>query len=363
MRRSTKLANNALKVVPMTLITSSKGNVEFGLLLNTQYPVNYPFALAIDEQIAFVHQARDNGWGTLSLGHHFLSSGMKQLQSLPFIARLIPESGDMSLMLGILLLSYMNPVETAETVAALDVMSLGRITLGVGLGYREIESAAFGLNKSDLVSRLESNLEVIKSLWSGKPTSCDLPWCRLQDAELTMLPVQMPRPPILMAANNNPAVKRAARMADGWLINPHARLEMIEEQLGLFIAARAAAGLPEVRSNEMPVMREVVCASTREEADDLATKWLGAKYKTYVEWGQDKALPGNESFDRPFGELAEQRFVIGTPDDCTEQLMKWHKSLGLDRFVLKFHSPGMPFGASLASQRLLATEVLPAFQG
>jgi alkanesulfonate monooxygenase SsuD/methylene tetrahydromethanopterin reductase-like flavin-dependent oxidoreductase (luciferase family) len=347
----------------MALLSSSKGKVEFGLLLNTEYPVDYPVARAVDEQVAFVHQARDDGWGTLSLGHHFLSSGMKQLQSIPFMARLTPESGDMSLMLGILLLSYMNPVETAEMVAALDVMSEGRVTFGVGLGNREVESAAFGLNKSDLVPRLEANLEVIKSLWTGKPTSCDLPWCRLQDAQLTMLPAQKPRPPILMAANSNPAVKRAARMADGWLINPHARLEMIGEQLKLFNTARASAGLPEVRSNEMPVMREVVCAPTREEADDLAVKWLGAKYKTLLDGGQDKTLPGNESFDKPFGELAEQRFVIGTPDDCIEQLMSWHESLGLDRFILRFNLPGMPFNASLASQRLLAREVLPAFRG
>ena|SRR5215207_914214 len=104
----------------------------------------------------------------------------------------------------------------------MDVVCEGRFTLGVGLGYRDVESDAFGIRSRERVRRLEENLRLVEALWAGAAVSADLPWCRLNDATLTILPVQRPRPPVWMAADNDRAVARAARMADTWIINPHA---------------------------------------------------------------------------------------------------------------------------------------------
>ena len=91
-----------------------------------------------------VHHARDRGWDSLFSGQHYLNEGNnQQLQIVPFLARLMPEAGEMTTGLGILLLNLHNPVYVAETVATLDIIAKGNFVFGIGLGYREVEFDAF----------------------------------------------------------------------------------------------------------------------------------------------------------------------------------------------------------------------------
>ena len=98
--------------------------------------------------------------------------------------------------------------------ATLDALCGGRLVFGVGLGYREVEYAAFGVDPSEKVRRFVANLDIIRRLWSGESVDADLPWCQLSEAKLTMLPIQRPGPAIWMAAHSDAAFRRAARMAD-----------------------------------------------------------------------------------------------------------------------------------------------------
>jgi hypothetical protein len=101
-----------------------------------------------------VRLARDRGWDSLFSGQHYLNEGNnKQLQTVPFLARLAAEAGEMTIGLGILLLNLHNPVYVAETVATLDVIARGNFIFGVGLGYRDIEYDAFGVPKGERVRR------------------------------------------------------------------------------------------------------------------------------------------------------------------------------------------------------------------
>ena len=90
--------------------------------------------------------ARDKGWDSVFTGQHYLNEGNnQQLQIVPFLTRLMPEAGEMTTGLGILLLNLHNPVYTAETVASLDVIARGNFVFGVGLGYRDTEFDAFAV--------------------------------------------------------------------------------------------------------------------------------------------------------------------------------------------------------------------------
>ena len=290
-------------------------------------------------------------------GQHFLPDGMTMLQPGPVIGRLAAECPDMTLGVGILLLALHNPVEVAETWASMDVVSEGRLVFGVGLGYRKAEYDAFGSSVAERVRRFECNLALVRRLWSGEAVTSDLPWCRLNGATLGALPLQQPLPPIWVAANADPAVRRAARLGDTWLVNPHAAMTTVARQLDLFTTAREAAGLPPVR--ELPAIREVCCARTRELAFEKCERYLSEKYVRYTEWGQDKAMPTGESFRAPLEELAQDRFIIGSPEDCTKQLLPWRHDLGVDHFLFRADWAGMPLESSLETIHLLTTEVLP----
>ncbi|MHB1520252.1 MAG: LLM class flavin-dependent oxidoreductase [Ferrimicrobium sp.] len=333
-------------------------NVRVSLFLTNQQVCGKDQVTAFQGQLELCKQVRDAGWDGVFVGQHHLSEGLSHLQSAPVLGRLAVEAGGMRLGIGISLLALHNPVDLAETYATIDVLCGGRLIFGVGLGYRDVEYQAFGIQNGERVRRFEANLEVILALWSGEAVTADLPWCRLESQRLSLVPVQRPRPQVWMAANSDAAVRRAARLADAWMINPHATRATIERQLRLYRDSRLEAGRPEIPS-ELPAMREVFCASSRERAKELAGPYLGAKYEAYSRWGQDKVLPGDESFSVPIDRLAEDRFIVGTPDDCLSTLVKWRDELGVNHFVIRTDWAGMPTEATAGSIRLLTDEVIP----
>ncbi|MFN8556054.1 MAG: LLM class flavin-dependent oxidoreductase [Dehalococcoidia bacterium] len=339
---------------------TSRREVTAGIFLTNQHPVGSDLVRALDEQIMMLHAARDAGWNTVWVGQHFLPAGMTMMQPTPYLARLATEAGEMRLGLGILLLALLNPLQVAEEVATLDIISRGRVIFGVGLGYRDVEYEAFGLTRAEGVRRLRENLRVVRALWTQEHVEIDLPWCQISGAGLTTRPVQKPHPPIWIAANSDSAVRRAARLSDVWLVNPHASVPTIRRQIDIFRETRAAAGLPEPA--ELPAIREVFCGRTREEALAMARPYLDAKYQVYAAWGQDKVMPAEETFHRPFDDLANERFVIGTPDDCLRALLPWRDELGVNHFIFRTHWSGMPVEYALSSMDLISREVIPALQ-
>ena len=335
--------------------------MKVGIFITNQHRLATDMVGALEEQFVMVRHARDRGWDTLMTGQHYLNEGdNKQLQCVPLLARLAAEAGEMTLGLGILLLNLHNPVYTAETIASLDVIARGNFIFGIGLGYRDIEFDAFGVPKGQRVKLLEDYLRLVQRLWTEDRVSYDGPGCRLDNVHMNIRPVQKPYPPIWMAANNDPAVKRAARMSDAWMINPHATIDTIRRQMAIYRAELNAIGKGAPR--ELPVAKEVYCAKDRATALEMAGPYLLAKYRDYAKWGQDKVMPDNTDFSRPLDELMEGRFILGSPEDCYAGLKPYWEEFGVNHLLIRTHWVGMPLATALASMRLISDELLPELQ-
>ena len=261
---------------------------------------------------------------------------------------------------GVLLTTLHNPVEVAETIASLDTIWRGNFIFGVGLGYRDVEFDAFGVPRGQRVRRFEQCLEVVKRLWTEDNVSFENDICRLSNVTMTCRPIQQPHPPIWFAANNDRAVRRAARLGDSWFVNPHARTPEITRQLGLYREelARMGKAFPAV----LPYAREIYCAKDTPTALEMAGPYLAEKYQTYASWGQDEVLPGKEFFRQPFAALLRDRFVLGSPEECYEQLRPCWEAAGANFLIFRTHWSGMPVGHALASMRLISDELLPALR-
>ncbi|SCG77970.1 LLM class flavin-dependent oxidoreductase [Micromonospora inositola] len=332
--------------------------MRFGLLLTTQHHPGEDIQAIMHGHLEMVRHARDGGWDSVWAGQHYLQTGLAGMQPVPLLARFAAEAHGMTLGTCIQLLSLQNPVAVAEETANLDVLSGGRFVYSAGLGYRDVEYQAFGLDRSDGVRRFEENLSVVKQLWSGDPVDVDLPWCRINQVQLTLPPIQRPHPPVWIAANSDAAVRRAARVGDAWLINPHATLPTIARQHELFLHAREEAGLPAPTTT--PIVREAICAPDSATAARLAAAHLGEKYKSYTGWGQDKALPRTDrDFEAPYEELARGRFVVGSPAQCLDDLGRIVERVGADHLILRVNWAGMTMADSLRTIDLLTSEVLP----
>jgi alkanesulfonate monooxygenase SsuD/methylene tetrahydromethanopterin reductase-like flavin-dependent oxidoreductase (luciferase family) len=331
--------------------------MRFGLLVTNQHPVTTSTVARFAETIEQVRLARDLGFDMIAFGQHFLPTEFQMIQPAIAAARLAAEAGTMRLGITIYLLPLLNPVAVAEEAASLDVITGGRFIFGIGLGYRDVEDQAFGLGKGERVPRLLKHLEIIKQLWAGAAVSCDTPYCRLDKARLLLRPAQQPHPPIWVAANNDRAVERAAEIGDAWVINPHATLQTIARQMGLYRAALARAG--KAMPAELPMMREICVAETHDAAVRLARPYLEQKYNAYVQWGQHKALPGDDDMTQSFEDLARDRFILGDPGACAAEIRRCAEATGATIMLLRLHWPGMPHEVITTSMRLLAEKVRP----
>ncbi len=332
--------------------------MKIGIILNNQQPRSADMVSAFHEQIAMVHLARDCGWDSVLISMHYLSEGdVQQLQQVPLLARLAAEAGDMTLGVAIFLLYLHNPVYTAETMATLDILCRGNFVMGLGLGYREMEFDAFAVPKGSRVRRFEEALALIKRLWTEDEVSYESDVCKLTKVRMNVRPVQKPHPPIWFAANADVAVKRAARLGDCWYINPHATLETNQRQMKLYLAERKRLRLP--APAEVPCRREIFCAKDRRTALEMVGPYLAEKYRLYWKWGQDKVMPSGDRLDLAFEELTRDRFILGSPEDCYEQLRPYWETLGVTHLVFRTHFIGMPLSHALHSMRMISRELLP----
>jgi len=333
--------------------------MKFGMFVNVQQ-------LRFDDPVKRFREAAEQtrlakqaGFDALAAGHHYLSPPYQSLQSLPLLARLAGEAPGMDLCLSVLLLALLNPVQTAEEVASLDIVSEGRVVFGIGIGYRDVEYEAFGMTSRERVPRMLEALDLIKRLWSEEVVTFEGRFFRVHDATCTIRPVQKPHPPIWIAANADPAVLRTARLGYSWFINPHAALPTIARQWQRYRQALAEAGhaLPAAR----PICLELHVAPSHEQAVATARPFLEAKYAAYAEWGQDKVLRGGESFRIAFDDLARDRFILGAPDEVIAQIEDRVRRLGSNYFIFRMGWPGMEAAKILQVIDLMGRQVLPYF--
>ena len=219
-----------------------------------------------------------------------------------FHSRMAAETTNLRHNFGIILLALHKPLEIAEQLATLDVMTNGKVIFGAALGYREVELAAFGVKRKEIVRRLTENVEAIKRLWTEDSVSMKGTFFELLDASCSVKPIQDPHPPVWIGANADPAIERAAKIGDCWYVNPHNRMDTIRHQIDVYKRALDKEKKP--FPTEFPGRRECFVASSREEALRLCKPYLAKKYEVYHAWGQDKVMPeGDNNFDVDFDEL------------------------------------------------------------
>ena len=280
----------------------------------------------IEEAAEVCRRAHSLGFSAIYAPQHFIGYPTVWIQPMQALARLAPEAQGLRLITGILLLTYLNPVDIAEQVVTLDHISNGRFTLGLGLGYREKELEAFGTNRKERVGRFEEALTLMKQLWTGEEVNFEGKHFQVHEARMSLLPVQKPHPPVWIAAQSDGAIMRAARMADACIIGPqpswddykylahkyHETLaELGKEGEGMLVANRSIA----IARDRDTAVRE---ARAKGEAKAAQYAGFAMQESTTVDFG----LGGG----RPLSEWA----ITGTPEECAEIVTRCHEEDGLE---------------------------------
>jgi alkanesulfonate monooxygenase SsuD/methylene tetrahydromethanopterin reductase-like flavin-dependent oxidoreductase (luciferase family) len=330
--------------------------MQLSLIVRGQHPPG-DTAAHLRDDLELVKRAEEVGFDGIVKGSHYSAHPFQSVQQIPFLAYAAAIAPRLRLICGLVLLPLHKPLDLAEQLATLDIMSNGKLVFGCGIGYRDVEFKAFGVPRAGLGKRFEEGLEAVKRLWTEDAVTMKGSHFELDQATCTVKPVQQPMPPIWIGAKADVAIRRAARLADCWYINPHNTLTTIERQMGLY--KRALDEYKKSFPTEVPMRREVFVAPTRAEAIRRAQPYLEEKYKAYRAWGQDKVMPAGDDFDHVFDELLEDRFLFGSPAEVADQMIRLNRRLGVNHIVASVHWPGMPNSLALDQLQILAEEVMP----
>lgn len=332
--------------------------MRFGLLIRGQYPQGDDMRVRLQEDLDAARLAEQLGYDLVVKGSHYSSHPFQYIQQIPYLCQVALVAPKLRLCPGVVLLPLHSPLHIAEELASLDIMSNGKLIFGAGIGYREVEFNAFGTTKKHSGKRFEECLTAVKRLWSEDFVSMEGSYFKLDNANCTVMPVQKPMPPVWIGANADAGIRRAARMADAWFINPHNKLDTTAQQMDVYRRALDECGKP--MPAELPMLREAFVARSRAEAIKLARPYLEAKYKAYRDWGQDKVMPSSDHFDLDFEALMDDRFLFGSPAEVTEQIVTLKRRFGINTLVLGIHWVGMPAQLVNEQMHLIAEEVFPA---
>ncbi len=331
--------------------------MKFGLMIRGQHRAGDDMRQRHADDLALAQRAEALGFDCVGKASHYSSQPYQMVQQIPFLAQVAALAPKLRLLCGVVLLPLHKPLDLAEQLATLDVMSGGKLIFGAGVGYREVEFKAFGTTLKQRARQFEENLNAIRRLWTEDAVTMTGSHFELDGANCSVRPVQQP-PPVWIGANADAGIRRAARIADAWFINPHNRLDTLERQMEVYRRELDSCGKP--FPSELPVMREVFVAGSRTEAVRIARPWLEEKYRAYNAWGQDKEIPEGDRFDVAFDELMADRFLLGSAAEVADRLAEVNRRIGCNYMLVGVHLPGMPNSMALEQMQVLAEEVFPA---
>jgi probable F420-dependent oxidoreductase len=150
-------------------------------------------------------------------GHVFRRIGYRPYyEPLSLLSYVAARTERVSLGTSVLVLPYHNPLRLAKTAATLDVLSGGRLILGVGVGAVPPESEAMGSPYAERGAITDEAITVMKALWTQEDPSFTGKYYRFSGMPFAPKPLQQPHIPLLIGGNSRAAIRRAVRLGDGW---------------------------------------------------------------------------------------------------------------------------------------------------
>ena len=289
------------------------------------------------EQFALVQRLEALGYDSVWTGDH-MSFHNPIYESLTLLASYVPITRRIKLGVAVYLLALRAPAVAAKAAATLDVLSGGRLVFGVGVGGENPkEFELCGVPHKERGARVTEGIDVVRALWRDTPATFNGRFTRFTSVSIDPKPVQQP-PPIWIGGRSDAALIRAGRQGDGW-VSYVVRADRYAQSLDKIRAAAAAAG----RSMDGFTAAHLVFITVGRDYETAKKAWVSVLSKRY-----------NQDFEP----LVKRYGVIGTPEQCAEQLERF-RAAGCNYFLMS--AIGDPRDECLQHEAI-AAEILPRFR-
>lgn len=308
--------------------------VKFGVNLGS-WPFGLPSPSLVYE---FAEKAEEWGLDSLWSGDHIVMHS-PILECLTVLSLFAARTQKIRLGTAILLLPLRNPAVVAKAVATLDFLSQGRVTLGIGVGGEiRQEWEACGVRPEERGRRADEGIEILRKLWTQSGASHQGRFWQFQNITMEPKPVQKPCPPIWIGGRSEAALKRAARVGDGWvsyMVTP----DRFKDSLTKILAQAQEPGR-DMSSFTTAHLLFIYGSADRDQARQTAVLNLTKRY------------------NQPFDTLVDRYAAYGRPEDCIKTIEAF-VAAGVRHIIF---SPLCDASELLSQLQFYAREIVPHFR-
>ena len=288
-----------------------------------------------DGVLASAQRAEELGFDSLWVGDH-VSFHIPILESLTLLSFIAAATERIRLGTAVFLVPLRQPVTIAKVTSTLDLLSGGRLTLGVGVGGEfPPEFEASGVPVSERGARTDEAIGILRRLWSEDRVEHRGVHFDFGPISIDPKPIQNGGPPVLVGGRRSPALRRAGQLGDGY-ISHMASPDRYQTNLKAIQSHARAAGRPEQEFGTAAFLF-MLLDDCYESALERAAASLGHMYRT------------------PFRDAAQKYCLLGKPENCLEQLQRF-AGAGCRHFILA------PLADSAATIETAAREILPGIR-
>ena len=326
-----------------------------GFLYDFRNPSQWqrPWQALYAETLDAIVETERLGFGAAYVPEHHLADDGYLPTPLTLLAAIAARTKTMRLGTGVALAPLYEPVRFAQEAAMIDLLSQGRLDLGLAIGYRKRETAAFGVDFTLRGARFDEFLQIVTRLWAGETVDFAGKHFNITGARLSP-PAPQGRVPLYIGGFSDKALDRVARYGDGYIGNAE-----IWDSYAAKLQERGRD--PASVGVRIPALTHFIARDPEAAMEELAPHFLHVN-NSYAEFfAEDQALGMGGMKPKTLDEYkASGEFKILTPEEAIAKLKDLQARMPLEHYLLGM-PPGLPVERFLHYARDIAEDVLPAF--
>jgi alkanesulfonate monooxygenase SsuD/methylene tetrahydromethanopterin reductase-like flavin-dependent oxidoreductase (luciferase family) len=337
--------------------------MKFGAFFLLQSPEMRPGSEVYRDTLDYAELADRLGFDHIWVAEHHFSTYGYVPQPLMFAVALAGRVRRARIGTGVLVLPLHDPVRLAEEIAMADVLTGGRLDIGIGRGYQPYEFERFGLGLDDSRERYEESLEILLSALSQTNFASEGRYFQIPPTTVLPRPLQRPHPPIWTVAVSPATVEFTVQRGYNCLVN--APLPALRDLRSVWNAASEKAG---GTSAELGLHRHTYVAESDADANaELHHAYWHYRASRHLRAGTQVVVDG-QAIDQPFAdepgpdEMRAKNVLFGTPDQIIERIRTYEREVGISYASCFFALGSMDRDRVVRSMETFAAKVMPAFR-
>ena len=353
--------------------------MKVGVAMNMLYEHDKPDVAVVQEHLQLGDLVEPLGFDSLwALEHHFTGYAMSPAPT-QLLAYFAGHTRRIQLGTAVIVLPWHDPIRVAEQIALLDIMCGGRCLFGFGRGAASTEYEGFRIPMGEARPRFAEAAEIVVKALANESFEHDGQFFKIPRMSIRPRPMSNPERRFYASSVSPESAEVIAKLGFGMLMIMQNEWEKCRQDIDTFQTMSEQAGfVPKAPI----ILTNVSCAESREEAHERAQKYLGRKWQSiddhyHFSDGHLANVKGYEAYGKTAKTYAKLKDpanlkkatdfyvsiqIVGTPDDCLQQLGDLQKVTGHEHLVAEFSFGNLPHHESEKNVRLFADRVLPTLQ-